>query len=308
MSVNWHCVSALITVALVLTSDVRGEGAHWTYYGVEQWAEQYNQCEGKKQSPINFDSATVMATNFQPLYMGNYDTAEKAMTLTNNGHTVLLSWPKNHAEYGVPYVKDGGLSSVFNLAQLHFHWGSDSTQGSEHTLQSKRFPAEIHFVHYNTKYGTFANSTAHPDGLAVVGVFVKAGEYVNKAFQPIADAMDDVIEEGSDSPLKMALSLKDLLPVSRSKFYRYSGSLTTPGCQEIVTWTVFDTPISVSENQLSKFRRLKTDGGLPLVNNYRPVQKLQGRSVHVRSSASPTAVMSLAYILIPSVALLSWAY
>ena len=57
--------------------------------------------------------------------------------------TVLLSWPKNHAEYGVPYVKDGGLSSVFNLAQLHFHWGSDSTQGSEHTLQSKRYPHQI---------------------------------------------------------------------------------------------------------------------------------------------------------------------
>ena len=35
-----------------------------------------------------------------------------------------------------------------------------------------RYAAEIHFVHYNKKYGTFPNSTAHPDGLAVVGVFV----------------------------------------------------------------------------------------------------------------------------------------
>lgn len=35
-----------------------------------------------------------------------------------------------------------------------------------------RYAAEIHFVHYNKKYGTFPNSTGHPDGLAVVGVFV----------------------------------------------------------------------------------------------------------------------------------------
>ena len=31
----------------------------------------------------------------------------------------------------------------------------------------------MHFVHYNTKYGTFENATKHPDGLAVLGVFVK---------------------------------------------------------------------------------------------------------------------------------------
>jgi len=44
--------------------------------------------------------------------------------------------------------------------------------------------------------------------------------------------------------------LQDLLPESTDSFYRYSGSLTTPECQESVTWTVFDTPITISPHQV----------------------------------------------------------
>jgi len=45
--------------------------------------------------------------------------------------------------------------------------------------------------------------------------------------------------------------LQDLLPPDTNTFYRYSGSLTTPTCNEVVTWTVFREPISISENQVS---------------------------------------------------------
>ncbi len=48
--------------------------------------------------------------------------------------------------------------------------------------------------------------------------------------------------------LKSSISFKDLLPTRNDTFYRYFGSLTTPGCEEIVTWTVFDTPILLHRN------------------------------------------------------------
>ena len=35
------------------------------------------------------------------------------------------------------------------------------------------YAAELHFVHYNKKYGSLGNATSHPDGLAVLGVFVE---------------------------------------------------------------------------------------------------------------------------------------
>lgn len=33
-------------------------------------------------------------------------------------------------------------------------------------------------------------------------------------------------------------------------YYRYFGGLTTPGCEQVVEWTVFDTPIGISATQV----------------------------------------------------------
>ena len=36
-----------------------------------------------------------------------------------------------------------------------------------------RYPAEIHVVHYNDKYGDFSEASHHADGLAVLGILVE---------------------------------------------------------------------------------------------------------------------------------------
>jgi carbonic anhydrase len=41
-----------------------------------------------------------------------------------------------------------------------------------------------------------------------------------------------------------------LFPSDKS-FYRYNGSLTTPGCQEVVTWTVFTKPVEISDGEVN---------------------------------------------------------
>ena len=42
-----------------------------------------------------------------------------------------------------------------------------------------------------------------------------------------------------------------LLPEDTTQFYRYSGSLTTPECNEAVTWTIFRQTARVSLSQVS---------------------------------------------------------
>ena len=74
----------------------------------------------------------------------------------------------------------------------------------------------------------------------------------------ILNKLNDITEEGTEVTLSTKVSLKELLPDNTSTFYRYFGSLTTPGCQEIVTWTVFDTPIVVSENQVDEIDPLSS--------------------------------------------------
>lgn len=114
----------------------------------------------------------------------------------------------------------------------------------------------------------------------------------NPAFEPVTSMMDHVLHEGNEWQLNDTLSLRDLLPASTSKFYRYTGSLTTPGCNEIVVWTVFDSPIYISERQLARFRILISEDGDTLVNNYRPAQPLMGRTVHVRNAATSTVTLT----------------
>ena len=55
----------------------------------------------------------------------------------------------------------------YTLVQTHWHWGPNDTLGSEHTIQGKKFPLEIHMVHFNDKYKDLEEASNHPDGVAV---------------------------------------------------------------------------------------------------------------------------------------------
>jgi Eukaryotic-type carbonic anhydrase len=52
--------------------------------------------------------------------------------------TALIRLPKDYPQNRIPSVKDGGLPNQYNFAQLHFHWGSDGSRGSEHTIKQKQ--------------------------------------------------------------------------------------------------------------------------------------------------------------------------
>lgn len=47
-----------------------------------------------------------------------------------------------------------------------------------------------------------------------------------------------------------SLDVRSMLPENMNHFFRYQGSLTTPPCYESILWTVFDTPITLSHNQV----------------------------------------------------------
>lgn len=59
-----------------------------------------------------------------------------------------------------------------------------------------------------------------------------------------------VLPDGPASNVPIPFPFEDLLPDSTASFFRYDGSLTTPECNESVIWTVFQTPIAISERQV----------------------------------------------------------
>ncbi|CAB4025319.1 Hypothetical predicted protein [Paramuricea clavata] len=109
------------------------------------------------------------------------------------------------------------------------------------------FPAELHLVHFNTKYSCVLEGKKHPDGLAVLSVLLKQG-YNNNNYN-FLNLAAQVTNPGDTSDIA-GFSLAGLLPNDKS-FYRYQGSLTTPGCEEVVTWTVFANTVEISEAQVT---------------------------------------------------------
>ncbi|XP_062818056.1 carbonic anhydrase 5A, mitochondrial isoform X3 [Anolis carolinensis] len=178
-------------------------------------------------------------------------------------------------------ITGGPLENNYRLKQFHFHWGAINEWGSEHTIDCKVFPAELHLVHWNScKYESFEEALMEENGLAVIGVFLKLGTN-HGGLQKLVDALpsikhkDDLVEFEEFDP-------SCLLP-SCTDYWTYSGSLTTPPLSESVTWIIKKKPIEVDEDQLEMFRMLlfspAGEEEQRMVDNFRPLQPIMGRTV-----------------------------
>ncbi|BFZ04450.1 hypothetical protein BsWGS_07489 [Bradybaena similaris] len=269
-----------ILILLVCSTILQGVfSAEWAYtgtYGVSHWASSFPDCGHDHQSPINILEGDVrIDRHLPPINYTNYDISSGlAMALRNNGHSVTVTM-SGATEVT---VSAGGLPGVFRAFQFHFHWGGREEEGSEHLINGVAYPLELHIVHYNTKYPHPGVAMQNPDGMAVFGFFYEKSEEDNLLYSSIVDSLPKVLYP--DLETKIApVSLISLLPTSFNRFFRYSGSLTTPPCQESVTWTVLKDTIKISKAQLEVFRLLLNPHASPLYNNYRPVQPLNHRQV-----------------------------
>ena len=90
-------------------------------------------------------------------------------------------------------MNGGCLENEFRLIQFHAHWGTTAgAKGSEHTVNGKLYDAELHLVHWNTKYGTFTKAVSEPDGLAVIGIFMQLGEEDHPEFEKVVNIFDKI--------------------------------------------------------------------------------------------------------------------
>jgi len=268
-------------------------GQEWSYEDPENWP---GVCQtGTSQSPINIvQEETQIDDTFEPFTFNGYDknTATPFAVVKNNGHTLdmdLSVGQDRHFSYfsrRFPSLTGGGLPARYRFDGLHFHWGPDNG-GSEHTFEGKAFAMELHMVHFNTEYGSsiteaLSNAAKSPkqpnDVLAVLGIFVTLQNEDNPKLEPLVKTIDKITEKNEKVQIR-SFPLADLLPRNTDDFFRYNGSLTTPGCNEVVVWTVFKDTIGISAKQLQKFRELKDAHGEKILLNYRPTQFINHRQI-----------------------------
>ena len=79
---------------------------------------------------------------------------------------------------------------------------------------------------------------------------LQVGPTPNSGLTRLSPALERITAGGTSTLLAEPPSLLELMPDDLSHFYRYEGSLTTPGCYEVVTWTVFKQTVQATEKQV----------------------------------------------------------
>lgn len=67
---------------------------------------------------------------------------------------------------------------VYQLAQVHFHWVSDSYEGSEQKINGESSAMEAHFVHFRQDLGSVSSAVDVPEGLLVIGATIMSSSAV----------------------------------------------------------------------------------------------------------------------------------
>lgn len=262
------------------------EPPSWGYdkdNGPATWANSFPNAEGERQSPIDlrYELTTYSETLNSPRIEWHYHP-EDSVFARNDGRLLVISVNGDKSA-----LEGGPLETQFRIENFHFHWGADNSCGSEHTLEGKAFPAEVHVVHYNTAYGSFANALDKPNGLCVLSSFIEVGT-PHKGMAPLLDEVLAHCKHKFNEIDLHAIGGADpatLLPdaASSPKFFHYAGSLTTPPCNESVLWINFLDPITFSQEQIDILRQMSAspvDDEPKIVNNFRPVCPLGSRTIY----------------------------
>ncbi|KAG7272875.1 hypothetical protein CRUP_029315 [Coryphaenoides rupestris] len=176
------------------------------------WGDLFPSCHPLLEthhSPIDLHVHSSRRSALGELQLEGFDAAPPGpWTLQNDGHSVVLEVGRGMS------VSGGGLPGLYHPIQLHFHWGSPSTNGSEHTVDGLRYPVEQHM----------------------------------------------------------------------GRYYRYHGSLTTPPCNQVVVWTLYQVPIHISWDQLQRLTsgiyasEEDEEEATPLHNNFRHTHPTYSRT------------------------------
>ncbi|KAJ1192852.1 hypothetical protein NDU88_002158 [Pleurodeles waltl] len=246
--------------------------------GPEHWHELFPLAYGERQSPIDIQTKNVKYDpDLGPLKPA-YDPTS-ATVILNFGHSFNVEFDDSDP---VSVLSGGPLSESYRLKQVHFHWGLTDDCGSEHTVDGVQYASELHMVHWNAeKYSDFVEAVSQPDGLAVISCLLELGED-NSALQQITDVLDSIKNKGEEAVFT-DFDPMSLLPESLD-YWTYLGSITVPPLLECVIWIVLKDRISISPEQLAKFRSLhhsecEDDNSCLMLSTFRPPQPLWNREV-----------------------------
>ncbi|XP_021355439.1 carbonic anhydrase 2-like [Mizuhopecten yessoensis] len=222
--------------------------SHWKY--VPGWSK----CGGKRQSPIDINTEHFTSNdenNNVFLLKSEHSTIDGYFE--NNGHAPTFQSNLNSS--GTLQLESQG--KAYDFRNLHFHFGVEPSNGSEHSVDGKYYPAEAHLVHTRKEEGGMS--------IVVIGVFLSLQE--EESAEPPNAEVKRIVEDyiGNIATLhaeiKAEIKPYAVLP-NEQDCYTYTGSLTTPPCTEGVHWIIIQKPIVISRKDLDILRSLHGESDL----------------------------------------------
>ncbi|PAV87734.1 hypothetical protein WR25_03770 [Diploscapter pachys] len=234
---------------------------------------------GHLQSPINLDPSHILYDpHLLPIQISDHRVD---LNLENTGQLPIATVIDTSKE---SVNITGGPASPYNykLHQIIIHFGkAGGEKGSEHTVDRVRFPAEIQLFAYNSElYHNWTDARKNPRGILAISVLVEVGKKTRTELRRLTVASQSVTHKGQNTTIKQVHPLS-LIPRT-AHYVTYEGSLTYPGCEEVVTWVIINNPLYITHEDLSIWNELqksetKQAEAAPMWPTYRPLRALNGR-------------------------------
>lgn len=252
--------------------------------GPENWCRISNSCCGRHQSPININTDSVIdIENAKSLHVTDFYLRADSITIKNDETNVKFqfSFKPNH----FPKLNGGPLKSHYILHELHFHFGGNtSIGGSEHLIDGVGTDGEVHIIFYNSKYANFENAVLNSDGIAVLARLLSMNNDLYRESQRMDAVLEPIFFQIEEINSEIVLtypntfSLYDVFGDIDFDFFTYKGSLTTPGCNEVVTFLIADEILLVDVDDVEAFRNVKGFNNF-MAPNIRQIQPIRRRKI-----------------------------
>ncbi|XP_072939617.1 carbonic anhydrase 1-like [Epargyreus clarus] len=245
-------------------------------FGTLEWIQYLSESEGALPTPIDVSITDSLRYYCPELKWYNFDIYPHKIKMTNTGYTLLIGakWRTER-----PYLEGGPFLEKHVFSQIHFHWGADMMEGSEHTVDKRRYPGEMQVTFFRSEYMTQEEALRHPDGVVMICYIIKYGVNPDDRLSWVIEGFPRVREAQTHTRIG-PYPLSRLLPMFYEDYFLYWGSLTNvAGESFVVRWLVPRITLFASFEQMKEFRKLWDPWDEPNLRNYRQLKDREDRHV-----------------------------
>ena len=224
----------------------------WSFSENFYWKNNFPQCGGPNQSPINLDSEIIQKCETLCNFDTFYESSKCYVTYINN--LIQLNYDKGS------YLKFQDI--LYELKNITIH------APSLHSIDGEKYDLEICLIH------SLNSDESDTNGIILSRMFQKGPHYGNPE-NFINQFINDLprVEVSNEMEINVSnnWNVNMLLPKNKS-YFMYEGSLPFPPCTEQYKVFVYEDIGSIGETNINIFQNNISD-------SFRPIQLLNNRTI-----------------------------